>query len=70
MKEIVNAPNPKVLKMGAPGGITTEWVALHPSKQLLYAMTSSWSNDLATIVTYKVLEDGALERLGSTSTQG
>jgi hypothetical protein len=54
----------------APGDITTEWVALHPSKHLLYAMTSSWSNDLATIVTYKVLEDGALERLGSTSTQG
>ena len=70
VQRLENAPNPRSLKVGGQG-ISTEWVAVHPRKPLLYAMTSFWDADNAQLVTYRIDKaTGRLTRIGACDTGG
>jgi 6-phosphogluconolactonase (cycloisomerase 2 family) len=59
------------MKCGAPGGVSTEWIVVHPKQPVVYAMTSYWHKREAKIVTYGIdRATGLLTRLGAVNSGG
>jgi len=67
---IENAPNPDELKAGGPGGVGTEWISMHPNRRICYALTSYWGTRPVVLVTYRIHDDGLLEKIGSSDIHG